>query len=150
MAWGSLPSQTTWGEYLAPRVSVSGLPPRVLIAASMSSSGTIPSSRRIWARVGSPRRLLWRMSAVRSWEAVSLPIWMRISPSRSRFRLRISSSSSRGAGARLQNSCLYLSLAWQKQRWQDGQSLLGSRGSWEHHAAATASNSPRQFQQVAG
>jgi hypothetical protein len=45
---------------------------------------------------------------------------------------------------------LYLSLAWQKQRWQDGQSLLGSRGSWEHHAAATASNSPRQFQQVAG
>ena len=81
---------------------------------------------------------------------MSLPICTRISPSRSRFRVRSSSSSSRGAGARRQNSCLYLSLAWQKQRWQEGHILLGSLGSCEHQGAAMASNSPRQFQQMAG
>src|SRR5262249_16913756 len=65
--------------------------------------------------------------------------------------LRDSSSSSSRSwdGARRQNSCLYFSLAWQKQRWQAGHILLGSFGSWEHQAAPRASNSTRQLQHVA-
>jgi hypothetical protein len=58
-----------------------------------------------------------------------------------------SSSWSRG-GALFQNSCLYRSLASQKHRKQNGQSLVGFLGSSEHQTAVRASNSPRQFQQV--
>ena len=76
--------------------------------------------------------------------------FMRIStsPSRSLLLLRVASSSCRRCGARRQNSCLYLSLASQKQRKQNGQSLVGFLGSSEHQTALKASNSPRQFQQV--
>ena len=74
-------------------------------------------------------------------------IRIRMSPRRSLLRARVCSSSTRRGGAWVQNSCLYLGLASQKQRKQNGQSLVGFLGSSEHQTAVMASNSPRQFQQ---
>src|SRR5262245_18778237 len=71
-----------------------------------------------------------------------------MSPSRSRLLLRVCSSSRRRGGACRQNSCLYFSLAAQKQRKQNGHSLVGLLGSSEHQTAPRASNSPRQFQHL--
>ena len=51
-------------------------------------------------------------------------------------------------GACRQNSCLYSALASQKQWRQNGHSFVGFLGSSEHQTAPSASNSPRQFQQV--
>jgi len=89
-----------------------------------------------------------RLAILAVWGVVSFFIRMRMSPSRSLLRLRVWISSWRRCGACFQNSCLYFSLASQKQRKQNGHSFVGFLGSSEHQTAFKASNSPRQFQHV--
>ena len=129
-------------------VSVSGLTPCVRSASATSSAFTNPRSTRI-----SPRRLpvfFCSTSASSSCGVVSFFVRMRTSPRRSLLFCRVASSSCIFWGALLQNSCLYFSLAAQKQRKQNGHSFVGFFGSSEHQTAFRASNSPRQFQHVVG
>ena len=87
-------------------------------------------------------------SASSSCGVVIFFIRIRTSPSRSWLLPSVWSSSTSWGGAFLQNSCLYSALASQKQRRQNGHSLVGFFGSSEHQTAPVASNSPRQFQHV--
>ncbi len=129
-----------------PFVSLSRVTPCERSAASTSSR---PTKRRV-TRISPSFLPVSRCStsASSSCGVVIFFIRMRMSPSRSWLLLRVCSSSTSCGGACRQNCCLYSALASQKQCRQNGHSFVGFLGSSEHQTAPTASNSPRQFQQV--